>query len=261
MRIKDILMIQGYIKQSKQRSIWRKLVRMMACIVVFCTTYALILPVITLERSYICGLDAHSHGSPCLAGPEPGSFLCTGEILGTHEHTGECFDADGLPRCGISDRVLHIHDDLCFGQDGQLLCLLPEVPEHTHSADCYSGEALVCGLEALTEHVHSEDCLDGNGALICGCTEILRHRHDADCPIQEEPEWGCGLEEHSHDDSCVQIRMVFSPTATGDAATLNLNFTIWGPYNPLYFPNGNTYSCKVGDEVTIRVPDTDNSAT
>ena len=54
MRIKDILMIQGYVKQNKQRSIWRKLVRMMACIVVFCTTYALILPVITLERSYIC---------------------------------------------------------------------------------------------------------------------------------------------------------------------------------------------------------------
>ena len=261
MRIKDILMIQGYIKQSKQRSIWRKLVRMMACIVVFCTTYALILPVITLERSYICGLELHSHSSHCLAGPEPGSFLCTGETLGTHEHTGECFDGDGLPRCGISDRVLHIHDDLCFGQEGQLFCLLPEVLEHTHSADCYSGEALICGLEALTEHVHSEDCLDGNGDFLCGCTEILRHRHDADCPIQEEPEWGCGLEEHSHDDSCVQIRMVFSPTATGDAATLNLNFTIWGPYNPLYFPNGNTYSCKVGDEVTIRVPDTDNSAT
>lgn len=261
MRIKDILMIQGYIKQSKQRSIWRKLVRMMACIVVFCTTYALILPVITLERSYTCGLEAHSHGPPCLAGPEPGSLLCTDKTLGIHEHTGECFDADGLPRCGISDRVLHIHDDLCFGPEGQLFCLLPEVPEHTHSADCYSGEALVCGLEALTEHVHGEDCLGENGDFLCGCTEILRHQHDADCPVQEEPEWGCGLEEHSHDDSCVQIRMVVSPMATGDSATLNLNFTIWGPYNPLYFPDGNTYNCKVGDEVTIRIPDTDNSAT
>lgn len=42
-------MLQNYLKVNKNRSIWRKLVRVMACIVVFCTTYALILPVITLD--------------------------------------------------------------------------------------------------------------------------------------------------------------------------------------------------------------------
>ena len=168
MRIKDILMIQGYVKQNKQRSIWRKLVRMMACIVVFCTTYALILPVITLERSYICGLEPHSHDASCLAGPEPGSFLCTPESLGVHEHTGECFDGDGLPRCGFSDRVLHIHDDLCCGPEGQLLCLLPEASAHTHNEDCASGEALVCGLDALAEHSHTAECLDEAGNFCCG---------------------------------------------------------------------------------------------
>ena len=261
MRIKDILMIQGYIKQSKQRSIWRKLVRMMACIVVFCTTYALILPVITLERSYICGLEPHSHDASCLAGPEPGSFLCTPESLGVHEHTGECFDEDGLPQCGYSDRVLHIHDDLCFGPEGQLLCLLPEASAHTHDEGCYSGEALVCGLDAQQEHSHTQDCLDEEGNLCCGCTEILLHQHDEACPVQEEPQWGCGLEEHDHDDSCVEVRLVLSPSATGDSATLELNFTSWGSYNHVSFPNGNNYNCRVGDLVTIRLGETNNSAT
>lgn len=261
MRIKDILMIQGYIKQNKERSIWRKLVRMMACIVVFCTTYALILPVITLDRSYICGLEAHSHGASCMAGPEPGSFLCTGETLGIHEHTGECFDEDGLPQCGYSDRVLHIHDDLCYGPEGQLFCLLPEVPAHTHDESCYSDEALVCGLDALEEHIHTTDCLDQEGNFCCGCTEILLHQHDFTCPVQEEPEWVCGLEEHIHDDSCVEVLFGLLPRATGDRATLNLNFTIWGPYNPVYFPNGNTYNCRIGDVVTIRLVDSSHSAT
>lgn len=38
-----------YIKQNKFRRIWQKLVRVLACIVVFCTTYVLILPAITAE--------------------------------------------------------------------------------------------------------------------------------------------------------------------------------------------------------------------
>ena len=261
MRIKDILMIQGYIKQNKHRSIWRKLVRIMACVVIFCTTYALILPAITLDRSYICGMDPHAHGPPCLTGAEPGSYLCTPETLWAHEHTGECFDPDGLPRCGFSDQVLHIHDELCISPDGTLLCLLPEVPAHTHNEDCYSEEALVCGLEALEEHIHTTDCMDEDGNFCCGCTEILLHQHDFTCPVQEEPEWGCGMEEHSHDNSCVEVHFAISPKAIGDRAALELNFTSWGSYNHVSFPDGNNYTCRVGDLVTIRLGETSSSAT
>ena len=261
MRIKDILMIQGYVKRNKERSIWRKLVRMMACVVVFCTTYALILPVITLDRVYICGLEAHSHTDQCRAGPEMGTFLCTPEELGNHTHDPGCFDSEGQLRCGLADQILHVHDELCYGAEDQLLCLLPDVPEHIHAEECFSGEAVVCGYEELVDHIHCEDCLDENGTYVCGLLETLIHQHDGYCPIQEEPEWGCGMVEHSHDDGCVEVRMQITPRAVGDSATLNLNFTIWGPYNPLYFPNGNTYTCRVGDLVTIRIPDTDNNAT
>ena len=55
MRLKDSRMIQKYQIANKKRSIWYMFVRVVACLVVFCTTYALILPVITLENKYICG--------------------------------------------------------------------------------------------------------------------------------------------------------------------------------------------------------------
>lgn len=39
----------GYIAHKRRRQAWKKVVSVLACIVVFCTTYALILPAITLE--------------------------------------------------------------------------------------------------------------------------------------------------------------------------------------------------------------------
>ena len=261
MRIKDTLMIQGYVKRSKERSIWRKLVRMMACLVVFCTTYALILPVITLDRVYICGLDVHSHSDQCRAGPEMGTFLCTPESLGNHEHGAECCGPDGVLQCGIADRIIHVHEEICYGPDGQLLCLLPEVPEHFHAEDCFSGKALVCGLSQLTDHIHTQDCLDEAGETVCGLLQTLTHRHDGSCPIQEEPEWACGLSAHTHDDSCVEVRLSFGHAEAGTPATMNLDFTTGDPGNPVSFPDGSTYTCLVGDEVTIRIPDTSFDAT
>lgn len=234
---------------------------MMACVVVFCTTYALILPVITLDRSYICGMEVHSHCVECRSGPEAGTFLCDPEALGCHAHGQECFDPEGTLLCGLADRILHSHEEMCYGSDGQLLCLLPEIPEHIHTEDCFSGEALICGLLELTEHRHSEDCLDETGTRTCCLPETLTHRHNENCPVLEEPQWICGIPEHIHDDSCVETRQIFGLQAQAEGATLNLNFTSYSEWNPIDFPDGNTYSCQVGDEVTIRVGNTDFGAT
>lgn len=38
-----------YTKENRRRRMWRRILSTMASIVVFCTTYALILPAITLE--------------------------------------------------------------------------------------------------------------------------------------------------------------------------------------------------------------------
>ncbi len=44
---------------------WQKVVMVLSVIVVFCTTYALILPAITLSNSTFCGLEAHRHKPEC----------------------------------------------------------------------------------------------------------------------------------------------------------------------------------------------------
>ena len=42
-----------------------QIVSVLACVVVFCTTYALILPAITMTGTTWCGYEAHEHGESC----------------------------------------------------------------------------------------------------------------------------------------------------------------------------------------------------
>ena len=49
--------------QRKKR--WKKIVSVLACIVVFCTTYALILPAITMEQTAHCGTEEHRPSDAC----------------------------------------------------------------------------------------------------------------------------------------------------------------------------------------------------
>ena len=52
-------------KEHKRKRIWQKVASVMAAVVVFCTTYALILPVITMDQDAVCGQEAHTHGEDC----------------------------------------------------------------------------------------------------------------------------------------------------------------------------------------------------
>lgn len=40
---------------------WQKAVSILACVVVFCTVYALILPAVTMEKTAYCGKEEHTH--------------------------------------------------------------------------------------------------------------------------------------------------------------------------------------------------------
>ena len=57
--------VEVYIQRIRSHSLWRKAVRLLACLVVFCTTYALILPAITMEQTYYCGIEDHEHTEEC----------------------------------------------------------------------------------------------------------------------------------------------------------------------------------------------------
>ncbi len=74
---------EGCLTRNRRRRAWRKVVGVLACIVVFCTTYALILPAITMEKKG-CGKTEHTHGKTCY---QSGAIICGQE---EHTHTAEC---------------------------------------------------------------------------------------------------------------------------------------------------------------------------
>ena len=113
------------LKQRRRRKFWRRALSVMMCIVVFCTTYALILPAITQETETFCGIEAHTH-------------------------TEDCFDKTLL--CEN-----HVHTDECVRQQEKLICTESTEPEHIHSEVCEpkTQTNLTCGMEETAGHSHS----------------------------------------------------------------------------------------------------------
>ena len=96
----------GFFAAVQKPNRWRsRLVRFLACLVVFCTTYALILPAITMERATFCGLDEHTHGDACYER----KLVCPLEEDETHTHTEECYE-----RVCVCEQEEHIHTAACF---------------------------------------------------------------------------------------------------------------------------------------------------
>jgi len=72
---------ETYAIRKQKRKNWHKIVTILAAIVVFCTTYALILPAITEEAEPTCGFVEHQHTAECLESEDSETYLC-----GMEEH-------------------------------------------------------------------------------------------------------------------------------------------------------------------------------
>lgn len=212
---------EKYTKVHKRKRLRHRVVTVLAGVVVFCTTYALILPAITLEKQ--CDIPEHTHTDACYAqvtSVEKRVPMCSAETLEIHQHTADCYDADGNLTCGYADFVVHSHDSRCYDEKGNLWCLLPEIEAHRHTADCYAlpeehthaegcytsvrGD-LVCG-----EHVHTDACYTETAVLACGLEESEEHRHDENC-YKTSRELTCDIDSgHSHTDACYEWEQVLS---------------------------------------------------
>lgn len=223
---------EKYTKVHKRKRLRHRVVTVLAGVVVFCTTYALILPAITLEKQ--CDIPEHTHTDACYAqvtSVEKRAPVCSAETLEIHRHTADCYDADGNPTCGYADFVVHSHDSRCYDETGNLWCPLPEIEAHRHTADCYAlpeehthAEGcytsvrgnLVCG-----EHVHTDACYTETAVLACGLEESEEHRHDESC-YEMSRELTCGIDsDHSHTDACYEWEQVLScdlPTESAEDA-------------------------------------------
>lgn len=215
---------EKYTKTHQRKKRWYRVVTGLACVVVFCTVYALILPAITMEKG-ACEIPEHTHSEACYTQvtsatrTEP---VCTIESLNLHQHDGTCYDSEGNLTCGYADFVVHQHDSACYDKNGNLWCPLPEiethehtrscyaVPEtdapevHTHTDDCYTVERgeLICTESTEPAHVHTDDCYTETSALVCE----EDHEHTESC-YKTTRELTCGDTEepvHQHTDQCYE---------------------------------------------------------
>ena len=188
--------VRIYTSRYRFRKIFRKLVRVLGCIVAFVTTYALILPAITMEKPTFCGLEEHIHGETCtLAQYRQVSLICD-PAAGVHIHEEGCYDEAGRNVCGQCDYVVHSHADSCYDPEGTLLCTLPERRQHSHAETCYE-------IPEPVPHVHGEGCITSvKGELICLTAEEEGHSHGESC-YQLSETLECTKEEnHLHTEGC-----------------------------------------------------------
>lgn len=169
----------------------------LVCVVVFCTTYALILPAITEETDTFCGYTEHVHDESCRQTGEtaPPELICSLAEAEPHTHTEDCV----LPA--------HTHTEDCWETpERTLLCEIPELEGHTHSEECYETQtAIVCGQEESEGHTHDEACYAATGELVCTLAESAGHTHTAECSAESVRTLICTTEEtagHLHEDAC-----------------------------------------------------------
>lgn len=210
------------IKKNRFKRRWYRLMMVASSIVVFCTTYALILPAITMEKG--CELTEHTHTKDCYEEITQTLLSCSEKKLVQHKHTKQCQNADGEYICGYADFVLHTHEDSCYDENNELICPLEELEEHTHSSECYSSTKahthtedcysttrgkLICAEEEVKGHTHTDKCTKTEqGALVCDKEEAEGHKHSSDCYTTEEV-CICGEKEsegHTHDEDCYKTK-------------------------------------------------------
>lgn len=213
---------QQYRRRRQQKRIWRNVLSVMACVVVFCTTYALILPAITMEKEAFCGIEAHAHKDKCYA--QQTITVCdpTGgtDLPVIHAHDEFCYDGETLI-CALKELAGHVHDEGCYtqvtheahahGEDcyalvrGTLLCEVPEEEGHAHGDGCYvPGENLLCTETEREGHTHGDSCYDISSELTCTKEETEGHSHGDAC-YDSTTKLSCGKEEtegHAHSDAC-----------------------------------------------------------
>lgn len=206
---------EAYIRKYRRTRRWNQVMAVLMILVLFCTTYALMAPAITMEKK--CQIQEHTHCDACYSQVTAATAVlpdCTPQSLEIHRHEAGCFGENSQVVCGYADFVLHHHDAACYDETGTLWCPLPEVEEYRHGDSCYRfpqihihqencyirtpGER-ICGL-----HEHTEDCMTELVSRVCGQEETMGHQHNDDC-LRAEEVLICQREEtdgHLHEDTC-----------------------------------------------------------
>ena len=178
--------IRKILRDRRTRKFLTRFVSGVAALVVFVTTYALVLPAITMESQAECGVEAHQHDDSCYSE----NLVCGQEESEGHHHTEDCYTVTRELVCPLEEHE-HSSESGCFAEDGSLICTLEE---HAHGDFCYKeSRELTCGLEESEGHRHTDSCYE----------KVLT----------------CGKEVHTHSDACYRVDKEVRSAAVASTGT------------------------------------------
>lgn len=127
-------------RDNRWKRIWHRVTTVLASIVIFCTTYALILPAITMELEEDLLLKQNERNENYSS-----DNLLQELLLGTqttdpappsHTHSDACYTAEFTAVCGIDESDGHVHSDSCYADVATLTCTQAETEGHLHDDGC-----------------------------------------------------------------------------------------------------------------------------
>lgn len=130
---RNIRIIKEYTEKHKKRSTRQRVLIGIAALVVFCTTYAMILPAITMEGKLKCQKEEHIH-------------------------QGACYGSEKTLTCQQKEGEIHLHQENCYTPSGELVCNISTTEVHTHTEECYTSKMImVC---KKIPHQHYQECFN-----------------------------------------------------------------------------------------------------
>ena len=161
--------ISRLLKNRKTRKIFTSILSFLSAGIVFFTTYAMVLPAITMEKTASCGIEEHQHDDSCYEYV----LTCGQEESEGHHHDDSCYTVTKELDCELEEHR-HSQENGCYDEEGNLIC---ELPEHVHDDSCYKEvKTLTCGQEESEGHHHTDACYEK--VLVCD-KEV--HTHSANC--------------------------------------------------------------------------------
>ncbi len=168
---------------SKLEQRWRKVAKVLAVFVVFCTTYMLILPAITLEKETYCGLDEHTHEDCCYV--IESTLICGYESVSVEENkeltsnTEEDSTTEETTTEEITSEETTSEEITSEETTSEETTSEEATNENTTTEETSSVEAYTEIFEPVEEiHSHTSECYEYNKTLIC---ENEEHTHEEIC--------------------------------------------------------------------------------
>ena len=97
--------IEKILRNRRTRRKLQRTISLLAAIVVFVTTYSLVIPAITMEKNAGCGIEEHQHDDSCYED----QLICGLEESEEHQHTADCYE-----RVLVCGKEAHTHSAACY---------------------------------------------------------------------------------------------------------------------------------------------------